>query len=53
MSIPKWVVKEVHVAENHKLLLTFIYGKKGIFDFLPQLNKPIYEKLKNIDFFSI
>lgn len=53
MNIPKWVVKDVQVVENHKLLLTFIDGKKGIFDFLPQLQKPVYEKLKNIDFFSI
>ena len=52
MRIPKWVVKDVQVAKNHKLLLTFIDGKKGIFDFLPQLHKPIYEKLKNENFFS-
>ena len=43
MNIPKWVVKDVQATENHE---------KGIFDFLPQLHKPIYEKLKNIDFFS-
>ena len=48
MSIPKWVVKDVQATENHELLLTFMDGKKGIFDFLPQLQKPFYEKLKNI-----
>ena len=37
MHIPKWIVKDVQVAKNHKLLLTFIDGKKGVFDFLPQL----------------
>ena len=52
MSIPKWTVKDVQATENHELLLTFMDGKKGIFDFLPQLQKPFYEKLKNIAFFS-
>lgn len=51
MSVPNWVVKNVRAKEDYTLLLEFADGKKGTFDASVLLEKNIYEKLKNVQFF--
>lgn len=48
----KWSVTEVHVLDDHRLMVTFQDGKTGIFDIGPHLQKPYYQALKNPDFFK-
>ena len=48
---PRWCVTEVVPREDYPLLLTFADGKKGIYDFKPNLQYPVYQKQRNIAFF--
>ena len=45
---PKWYVTKVIPKEDYTLLLTFADGKKGIYDFKPNLHYPVYQKQKDI-----
>lgn len=47
MNNPNWIVKTVKPLPDYKLLLTFEYGEKRVFDFKPYLNNKINEPLKN------
>ena len=38
-------------SKNYELHLSFANGKKGAFNFLSELQKPIYQRLKDLDFF--
>ena len=38
-------------SKNYELHLSFANGKKGVFNFLSELQKPIYQRLKDLDFF--
>ena len=51
MSNPRWVVKSVMPLENFRLLLTFEYGEKKIFDFKPYLKYPLNAPLRNENVF--
>ena len=51
MGNPAWVVKKVIPRKDYTLLLTFEDGKNGIYDFRPDLSRPIFRKQQNIDFF--
>ena len=51
MGNPAWVVKKVIPRRDYTLLLTFEDGKHGIYDFHPDLSRPIFRKQQNIDFF--
>ena len=51
MSIPKWIVTDVKASKSCELHLSFSNGKKGIFNFLSELQKPIYQQLNDLDFF--
>ena len=51
MKTPNWVVVHVHPEADYKLHLIFADGKKKVYDARPLLEKPIYEKLKNVNFF--
>lgn len=48
---PRWYVTKVIPKEDYTLLLTFADGKKGIYDFKPNLHYPVYKKQKDIAFF--
>lgn len=52
MNNPKWIVKSVKPLADYKLLLTFEYNEKKIFDFKPYLKYKINEPLKNPAFFE-
>jgi hypothetical protein len=45
-----WIIKAKYL-EDFKVNLTFNDGVSGIVDFKNHLNRPIFELLKNIDFF--
>jgi hypothetical protein len=45
-------VKSVKPQENHCLLLTFENGEQRIFDVKPYLEKPVFQRLKNITSFK-
>ncbi len=47
MSNPRWVVKSVTPLEDFRLLLTFEYGEKKVFDFKPYLKYQINAPLRN------
>lgn len=51
MNLPKWIVTDVKASNNYELHLSFANGKKGAFNFLSELQKPIYQRLKDLDFF--
>ena len=51
MNLPKWIVTDVKASKNYVLHLSFANGKKGVFNFLSELQKPIYQRLKDLDFF--
>ena len=51
MGNPAWVVRKVVPRKDYTLLLTFEDGKNGIYDFRPDLSRPIFRKQQNIDFF--
>ena len=51
MNLPKWIVIDVKASKNYELHLSFANGKKGVFNFLSELQKPIYQRLKDLDFF--
>ena len=46
------VVTAVEPRNNYKLSITFENGEKRIFDVTPFLDKGIFSKLKNIDYFQ-
>ena len=48
---PRWCVTQVIPRDDYTLLLTFADGKKGIYDFKPNLHYPVYQKQKDIAFF--
>ena len=45
---PKWVVKTVQALDDYKLLITFHYDEKKIYDMKPLLEYNIFKPLKNI-----
>lgn len=45
-------IKKVEVLSNYRLLLTFNNNEKRIKDMKPYLNKGIFQKLKNKNFFN-
>ena len=51
MNLPKWIVTDVKASKNYELHLSCANGKKGAFNFLSELQKPIYQRLKDLDFF--
>ena len=51
MGIPKWKVIAVQPQKDYTLILTFIDGKKRIYNALPLLKKSIYSQLKDLNFF--
>ena len=44
-------VTKVIPRKDYTLLLTFEDGKNGVYDFRPELSRPIFRKQQNIDFF--
>ena len=50
-KVPRWRVIEVIPREDYTLLLTFADGKKGVYDFKPNLQYPVYRRQKDIAFF--
>lgn len=46
-----WIVTSVKAKSDYTLEITFIDGKRKIYNALPLLDIPIYEPLKNIAFF--
>ena len=46
-----WIVTSVEATKDYKLILTFIDGKRKIYNALPLLEKSIYAPLKNLAFF--
>lgn len=46
-----WIVTSVEAKEDYTLVLTFIDGKRKVYNALPLLEKPIYAPLKNLGFF--
>lgn len=46
-----WIVTSVEAKEDYTLVLTFIDGKRKVYNALPLLEIPIYAALKNLDFF--
>lgn len=46
-----WIVTSVDARKNYILILTFKDGKRKVYNALPLLEKPIFEPLKNLDFF--
>ena len=51
MGNPDWVVTKVIPQKDYTLILTFGDGKQGVYDFRPDLLRPIFKKQRNIDFF--
>ena len=45
-------VKSVKPQEYYHLLLTFENGEKRVFDLKPYLEKPVFQRLKNIALFK-
>ena len=45
-------IKEVEVLPDYRLLLTFDNKEKRIKDMKPYLNKGVFQKLKDKDFFN-
>ena len=45
-------IKKVEVLSNYQLLLTFDNGEIRIKDMKPYLNKGVFQKLKDKDFFN-
>lgn len=48
----EWRVKEVEYLEEYKLVIKFADGKVKVVDLESQLNKPVFEPLKNINNFK-
>lgn len=46
-----WIVTAVEAKSDYTLILTFIDGKRKIYNFLPLLEDPMYAPLKNLDLF--
>ena len=51
MGKPAWIVTKVIPREDYTLFLTFEDGKTGIYDFKPDLSRPIFKNQQNIAFF--
>lgn len=45
-------IKEVKALENYQILVTFDNGEKRIKDMKPYLEKGVFKKLKNQEFFK-
>ena len=45
-------IKEVQVLSDYRLLLTFDNNEKRIKDMKPYLNKGVFQKLKDMEFFN-
>lgn len=45
-------IKEIEVLSDYKLLLTFDNNEKKIKDMKPYLNKGVFQKLKDKNFFN-
>lgn len=50
---PKWIVKTVEPLDDYKLLLTFEYGEKKVYDMKPLLSYKVFEPLKNKSIFNL
>ena len=50
--IPQWIVKGVQVLDDYKLLITFQYDEKKIYDMKPLLDYNIFKPLKNVALFK-
>lgn len=46
-----WIVTAVEARSDYTLILTFIDGKRKIYNALPLLEEAIYAPLKNLTFF--
>lgn len=46
-----FIVTSVEAKKNYILVLDFIDGKRKVYNALPLLEKPIYEALKDLEFF--
>lgn len=46
-----WIVTAVEARIDYTLILTFIDGKRKIYNFLPLLEEPMYAPLKNLALF--
>lgn len=46
-----WIVTSVEAKKNYILVLTFLDGKRKVYNALPLLEDPLFEPLKNLDFF--
>lgn len=51
MGVPNWVVTSVKAESDYSMKLEFADGKTGVFDATVLLEKKIYERLKNVNFF--
>lgn len=51
MSIPCWVVKEVHPQKDYTMIIFFADGSKKVYNACPLLEKKIYSQLKSLPFF--
>ena len=52
MGNPAWVITKVILRKDYTLLLMFEDGKHGVYDFRPDLSRPIFSKQPDIDFFK-
>ena len=41
---PKWIVKSVEPLDDYKLLLTFEYGEKKVYDMKPLLSYKVLNR---------
>ena len=48
-----WRVVDVAAVDDYQLLVTFIDGKKGLFDCKPYLEKGVFKQLKEPRFFNL
>ena len=47
-----WRVVEVTPADGYQLIITFIDGRQGVFDCTPYLEKGVFKRLKDPEFFK-
>lgn len=51
-ELPKPVsVKSIRPLDDYKLFILFTNGEQRVFDFKPLLDLPVYQPLKDIEFF--
>ena len=51
MAVPVWVVTSVTPKKDYTLHLTFADGSQRVYDVRPLLQRRIYEKLNDLNFF--